>query len=167
MTAPSISLVAACDRAWGIGRNNRMLWHLPADLAHFKKLTLGHTVVMGSRTYDSIGRALPGRRNIVLSRNADRTFPGAEKVDTPQAALSSADTEQVMVIGGGEIYAAFLPLAKTVYLTRVDAHMEADTFFPALDDREWVLADESIYPADTANLYAMRFQQWHHSGTAV
>lgn len=157
---PRIALVAACDRRWGIGRDNRMPWHLPADLAHFKALTLGHAVVMGANTYAAIGRALPGRQNIVLSRDAAKHFPGAERVGSVEEALSAAGSDPVMVIGGGQVYAAFLPLADEVFLTRVDTEVDADAFFPALTPADWTRIAESHYPADTANPHAMRFEHW-------
>ena len=155
-----ISLVAACDQAFGIGRDNRLPWHLPADLAHFKALTLGHAVAMGSRTFDSIGRALPGRQNLVLSRDPSKGFPGAMRVDSVEAALSAAQGERVMVIGGAQIYRAFLPFAQEIFLTRVDTDAQADTFFPALPAGNWTLVEETLHPADAANAHAMRFQQW-------
>lgn len=161
MTAtPRISLVAACDRAFGIGRDNRLPWHLPADLAHFKALTLGHAVVMGSRTFDSIGRALPGRQNLVLSRDPSKAFPGAMRVDSVEAALAAAQGERVMVIGGAQVYRAFLPLAQEIFLTRVDTDAQADTFFPALPAQDWSLVEETARSADAANPHAMHFQQW-------
>lgn len=157
---PRIALVAACDRRWGIGRDNRMPWHLPADLAHFKALTLGHAVIMGARTYAAIGRALPGRQNLVLSRDAAKHFPGAERVGTVEAALAAAGSDPVMIIGGGQVYAAFLPLADEVFLTRVDTEVDADAFFPALTPEDWTRVAESHHPADAANPHAMRFEHW-------
>lgn len=159
-STPRISLVAACDQVFGIGRDNRLPWHLPADLAHFKALTLGHTVVMGSRTFDSIGRALPGRQNLVLSRDPTKSFPGATPVDTVEAALAAACGECLMVIGGAQVYRAFLPLAHEIFLTRVDTDAQADSFFPALPAQDWTLVEETARSADAANAHAMRFQQW-------
>lgn len=162
-TTRLISLVAACDRACGIGRDNRLPWHLPADLAHFKALTLGHAVVMGSRTFDSIGRALPGRQNLVLSRDPSNGFPGAMRVDSVETALSAAQGARVMIIGGAQVYRAFLPLAQEIFLTRVDTDAQADTFFPALSAEDWTLVEETAHPADAANAHAMRFQQWRRT----
>jgi len=157
---PRIALVAACDRRQGIGRDNRLPWHLPADLAHFKALTLGHPVVMGANTYAAIGRALPGRQNLVLSRDPAKDFPGAERVDSVAAALAAADGDPVMIIGGGQVYAAFLPLADEVFLTRVDTDAGADAFFPAIDETAWALRDEQSRPADARNGHDLRFQHW-------
>lgn len=157
---PRIALVAACDRNWGIGRDNRMPWHLPADLAHFKALTLGHAVVMGANTYAAIGRALPGRQNLVLSRDAGKHFPGAARVGSVEAALAAAGSDPVMIIGGGQVYAAFLPLADEVFLTRVDTDADADAFFPALTPADWTRVSESRHPADAANAHDMRFERW-------
>lgn len=163
---PRIALVAACDRRWGIGRDNRMPWHLPADLAHFKALTLGHAVVMGARTYAAIGRSLPGRQNIVLSRDPAKAFPGAERVGSVEVALAVADSDPVMVIGGGQVYGAFLPLADEVFLTRVDTEVDADAFFPVIDATAWALTSEHLHPADARNAHDLRFQHWTRSRTA-
>ena len=157
---PRICLVAACDRAGGIGRDNQLPWHLPADLAHFKALTLGHPIVMGAKTYAAIGRALPGRQNLVLSRDPVKQFAGATRVESVTAALAVADGDVVMVIGGGQVYAAFLPLADEVFLTRVDTEVSADTFFPPLTPIDWILVSESVYAADAKNPHAMAFQHW-------
>lgn len=157
---PRICLVAACDRAGGIGRDNRLPWHLPADLAHFKALTLGHPIVMGAKTYAAIGHALPGRQNLVLSRDPVKRFPGARRVGSIEAALAAAAGDPLMVIGGGQVYAAFLPLADEVFLTRVDTEVGADAFFPPLNPAEWVLVSEAAHAADAKNPHAMAFQHW-------
>ena len=162
---PRIALVAACDRRWGIGRDNRMPWHLPADLAHFKALTLGHAVVMGANTYAAIGRALPGRQNLVLSRDPAKAFPGAARVDSVDAALIAAGSDPVMIIGGGQVYAAFLPLADEVFLTRVDTDAQADAFFPVIDATAWALTSERSHPADARNAHDLRFQHWTRTGS--
>ena len=136
MSAPTVSLIAAVARNGGIGRNNQLLVHLPEDLAHFKRTTLGAPILMGRKTWDSIGRALPGRRNIVISRNPAFAATGAEVAPSLDAALDRVSAApKVYVIGGASIYAAALPRADELVLTEIDADYEADTFFPPWDRR--------------------------------
>lgn len=133
-----ISLIAAVAANNVIGRAGKLPWHLPDDLKRFKRLTMGKPIIMGRATYESIGRPLPGRQNIVLSRDAGYLAPGCTAVDSVRAALSAADgAEEVMVIGGSGVYEQFLPIAERIYLTRILADVEGDTFFPALVDAEW------------------------------
>lgn len=136
---PNLALIAALARNRVIGRDNGMPWRLPEDLRHFKAVTMGAPVIMGRRTFDSIGRALPGRRNIVITRDASRL--AAKAVDTAPslaAALALAgDVERVFVIGGGEIYAQALPQSARLYLTEIDAEIDGDTRFPEFDRRQW------------------------------
>ena len=136
MPAPTVSLIAAVARNGGIGRDNSLLVHLPEDLAHFKRTTLGAPILMGRKTWQSIGRALPGRRNIVISRDPGFVAPGAETAPSFDAALERVKTDpKVYVIGGASIYAAALPRADELALTEVDADLPADTWFPAWDRR--------------------------------
>jgi dihydrofolate reductase len=129
---PTLSLIAIVARDGGIGHHNALLWHLSEDLKHFKRTTLGCPVVMGRKTWDSIGRPLPGRRNIVVTRNAAWNASGAERAADLESALKTvADAPKVFVIGGAQLYAATLPLADELVLTEVDAQAPADTFFPA------------------------------------
>lgn len=129
---PTITLIAAVASNGAIGRDNALLVHLPGDLPRFKQLTLGRPVVMGRKTWDSIGRPLPGRRNIVITRNTDWAAEGAERAGSFEAALGLAgDAEQVCVIGGAEIYALALPRADELQLTEIDADFDGDAFFPA------------------------------------
>ena len=137
MTRPRVVLVAALDREGAIGRDNALPWHLPRDLKRFKALTLGHAVLMGRKTAESIGRALPGRRNLVLTRAAQAPFEGQEVVASFEEALEKCG-DTLMVIGGGEIYALALPHADVLELTAVDMVVEgAHAFFPRFDEREW------------------------------
>lgn len=148
MSAPGISLIVAAAANNVIGLDGAMPWHLTEDLKRFKKLTMGKPIVMGRLTFESIGKALPGRRNIVITRQADYVADGCEVVASPTAALdATADAREVMVIGGGRIYQQFLPLADKVYLTRVHAEPEGDAFFPALDRHEWQVIDFEDHPA--------------------
>ena len=131
---PVLSLIAVVARNGGIGRDNALLWHLSEDLRHFKRTTLGCPVIMGRKTWDAIGRPLPGRRNIVVTRNAGWVATGAEATGDLTHALSlAADTAKVFVIGGAQLYAAAMPFADELVLTEVDADAPADTFFPDWD----------------------------------
>ena len=131
MPKPRVSLVASVARDGGIGRAGQLLVHLPGDLPRFKRMTMGSPLVMGRKTWDSIGRPLPGRRNIVVSRDPDWQAAGAERAATLEEALAAAgDAERVFVIGGAEIFALALPLADELELTEIDAEFPADTFFP-------------------------------------
>ena len=133
-----LTLVAARARNGVIGRDGGLPWRIPADLAHFKATTMGAPIVMGRRTWESIGRPLPGRRNVVVSRNPELAVDGAEVVASLDAALAvCGDVPEVFVIGGAELYAAALPVADRLVLTEVDADVDGDTYFPPLDAREW------------------------------
>ncbi len=127
-----LSLIVAMDAQRGIGIDNRLPWRLPEDLAHFKRLTTGHPILMGRKTFESIGRPLPNRRNIVLSSNPDWQHDGVECAATMAAALALAPDQTVYVIGGAQIYTLALPLATTVIVTEIAATFDCDTFFPAL-----------------------------------
>jgi len=155
---PRITLVAAVARNGVIGRAGALPWRLPADLRRFREVTWGHPVVMGRRTWESIGRPLPGRRNIVVTRRFGYRAPGAEVAGSPEAALSvAAGAGEVMVIGGGELYAAFLPLAARILLTEVEAEPEGDAFFPPLAPGEWRETARERHPADPDNPFAYSF----------
>lgn len=131
-----------------------MPWHLPGELQHFKAVTMGKPIVMGRKTWESIGRPLPGRQNIVISRNQDYLAEGADCVTSLQQALKVANGEEVMVIGGGELYSQALPLANRMILTWVDCFPEADTFFPSWDTAEWHEISRQAKPADERNAHA-------------
>lgn len=143
---PRIVLVAARDRRGAIGRDNALPWHLPADLKRFKRITLGHAVLMGRKTAESIGRALPGRRNLVLTRSPTAPFDGQEVVHSFDEALARAG-DTLMVIGGGEVYALALPRADVLELTEVDTVVEGATaFFPAFDEHAWHEESREAHP---------------------
>lgn len=157
-----ISMIAAmaCDRV--IGKDNQMPWHMPADLAHFKQVTLGKPVLMGRKTFESIGRPLPGRRNLVISRNPDYRADGIEVVSSVEAALAllaSSEVAELMVIGGGRLYSEMLPSADCLYLTRIDLAVEGDTRFPPFED-QWQRIDSEEHPADEKNPHPYRFETW-------
>lgn len=158
-----IALVVAAARNRAIGLNNKMPWHLPEDLKYFKRVTMGKPVIMGRNTFESIGRPLPGRPNIVISRNADYQAEGITLVNSLEAALQAAaqllppGTDEVMVIGGAQIYAQALAKADRLYLTEVDAEPEADAFFPAIDRKEWREVARESHAACERNPYAYSF----------
>jgi dihydrofolate reductase len=156
-----LSLIVAIDRSGGIGKDNQLLWHLPADLKHFKSLTTGHTVIMGRKTHESIGRALPNRRNIVLSRGQSTAPVGCEIMASLDEALSSCKGEQkAFVIGGAEIYRLAIDKADELYLTRVDTLADADTFFPEFNAGEWELRSREEMPADEKNVFSCAFEYY-------
>lgn len=157
MTILSMIVAHAANRI--IGKDNDMPWHLPADLAYFKKTTLGKPIIMGRKTYESIGRALPGRKNIVISRNEAFKAKGIEVVMSVEQALEVVkDVEEVMVIGGGAIYAHCLPQANRLYITHIDASIDGDTQFPEYDDENlWRKVSSEKRAADDMNKYALDF----------
>ena len=142
-----------------IGADGALPWHLPDDLKHFKALTVGHPVLMGRRTYESIGRPLPKRRNLVLTRSAGQTFPGCECYDSLAAALrATAQEEEVHVIGGSSIYALALPRVEVLHLTRVHGRFSGDVHFPALDWTQWQLESDERHEADDRHACAFSFR---------
>jgi dihydrofolate reductase len=157
-----VSLLVAMDERRGIGVDNRLPWHLSSDLRMFKSLTMGHHLIMGRKTFESIGRSLPGRRTIVVSRNPDYQPEGAQTAASLQEALSLAKEqgeEEAFVAGGSEIFALALPIADRLYLTRVHAVTDADVFFPAFELDDWVETRSFYQHADEKNEYAFTFQQ--------
>lgn len=152
-----ISLIAALDRNNLIGADQGMPWRLPADLKRFKALTMGKPIVMGRKTYETIGRPLPGRQNIVLTRDQDYEAPGCVVVHSIEDALKvSSDAPEVMIIGGGAIYRQFLPLASRLYLTLIDATFEGDTYFPDINCDNWQMVSEETFDQDQQNPYPVR-----------
>lgn len=154
----TISLIAALDRNRAIGRDNVLPWRLPEDLKRFKVLTLGKPLLMGRKTAESLGRALPGRRNLVLTRSACVPFDGMEAVESVDQALLYAGGDDLMVIGGGEVYAQALPLAMRMYLTHVDTLVDgADAYFPEFDPRQWRAGSGVRHEVDAAHAFAFEF----------
>lgn len=153
-----LSMIAAMSEHRVIGRAGGMPWHLPADLAWFKRHTLGKPVVMGRKTWDTIGRALPGRRNVVISRDTGFQPVGAERVVSPEAAMETvSEAPEIMVIGGAQVYAHFLPVAYRLYLTLIHADLPGDTFFPDYTRYHWRELERSERPADASNPYSCSF----------
>ncbi|MCC5864832.1 MAG: type 3 dihydrofolate reductase [Wenzhouxiangella sp.] len=158
---PELTLVAAMARGRVIGAAGGMPWHLPADLAHFKRVTLGHPVVMGRKTFESIGRPLPGRRNIVLSRSASGLPAGLEQFSNLEQALAALEeSSSLMVIGGGEIYRLTLPQATRLVLTFIDAGFDGDTYFPEFSLKDWRLSQMEARPADDSNVHDLIFAEF-------
>jgi dihydrofolate reductase len=149
-----ISIIAALDQNRGIGIGNQIPWHLPADLKRFKRITLGHHLIMGSKTYLSIGKPLPGRQMIALSRNPEFQAGGCFKVGSLEDALEyarSAGEKEVFIAGGGEVFRDALTLADRLYLTYVETSAEADTYFPRFDEANWTVICQQVFPADDHN----------------
>jgi len=143
-----ISLIVAVSANNVIGVAGDLPWHLPEDLKRFKDITMGKPMIMGRATFESIGRALPGRQSIVMSRRADFVAAGCDVVSSGKEALARAgDVEEVMVIGGGAVYEKFLPAADRIYLTRVHTEVDGDTFFPEIDMDEWRVTGTESFPA--------------------
>jgi dihydrofolate reductase len=156
-----VTLVAAVAENGVIGRAGRLPWRLPADLRHFRRLTTGHTVVMGRRTQEEIRRPLAGRRNIVLTRRPGFRAEGFEVAGSLEAALALAAGEpEVFVIGGGEVYCEALPRADRMVLTHVHAAVEGDTRFPAFDPAGWRVVGEELHPADEANPHRFTIRRY-------
>lgn len=154
---PKISLIAAVDEGWGIGHNNQLLCYLPADLRYFKEMTYGKPIIMGRKTFLSIGKALPGRQNIILSQHLE-TIEEANIAASLEEAIGLAQSAlEIMVIGGGSVYQSALPLATDIYLTKIAHRFAADAFFPALDLSEWVTCSSEQRPRDEKNPYDLTF----------
>jgi dihydrofolate reductase len=143
-------IIAAVSENNVIGRGNALPWRAPEDLAHFKTLTLGNTLIMGRKTFESIGRPLPGRTTVVLTRREDFAAPGVLVAHDPKAALALAPGPNAFVAGGADVYRLFLPLASKLFLTRVHATVDGDTFFPPFDAASWKLVSSEPGSRDAA-----------------
>lgn len=157
MSQTRISLIVAMDRKRGIGIANQLPWKLPEDLAHFKRTTTGHAIIMGRKTFDSIGRPLPGRRSIVVTRNPDWRHEGTQVAATPEQACALARHEQeAFIIGGAEIFEQTIALADRMIVTEIDAEFDCDTFFPQVDQASWQeTSRESLHSAASGLDYAI------------
>lgn len=164
MTAPQTStkvtlIVAAADNGV-IGRDNALPWHLPEDLKRFKRLTMGKPIVMGRKTFESIGKALPGRQNIVVTRDANYRREGVTVVHgVDEAVHAAAGAAEIMIIGGADLFRLFLPRAARIHLTRVHANVAGDVLWPALSD-SWVVVEREPHPADERHAWPMTFEVW-------
>ncbi len=156
-----ISIIAAMDRKRGIGVDNKLPWRLSADLKRFRELTMGHHIIVGRKTFESIGRPLPGRRMIVVTRDVNYKAEGCNVANSVEDAVNLArerGESEVFFCGGAEIYAQTIGIADRMYLTFVDAEVAADTFFPEFDEREWSELESSYQPADERNQYPFTFK---------
>jgi dihydrofolate reductase len=163
-----VSLIVAQDERGAIGVGNRLPWRLSSDLKRFKAITMGHAVIMGRKTWESIGKPLPGRTNIVITRRRGFRAPGAQVVSSLEEALDlarAADENEAFVIGGGDIFALALPLADRLYLTRVHTTViDADTFFPPYDLSGWARLEQTHVPAGEQDEYATTYEVWAKIG---
>ncbi|WP_438944780.1 dihydrofolate reductase [Sediminibacterium sp.] len=159
-----LSIIVAASENNAIGLNNQLLWRLPNDLKLFKQTTWAMPVIMGRKTFESLaGKPLNGRLNIVVTRQADWNAEGVEKAGSLEEAISIAASnhyKESFILGGGELYAASLPIAHTIYLTRVEAELDGDTFFPAIEVGEWKMIMDEAHAADEKHAYPYRFQKW-------
>jgi dihydrofolate reductase len=151
-----LTLVVAIDAQRGIGADNKLPWHLPEDLAHFKRVTLGHPIIMGRKTFESIGRPLPKRRNIVVTRNAEWRHEGVDAVTSLDAALALAGDEETSIIGGAQIFNASMALADAMIVTEIDHTFACDTFFPPIDPAVWTETARETHHSE-ANGYNYAF----------
>lgn len=154
----NISLIVAATENNAIGKNNQLIWHLPNDMRYFREKTLGKPIIMGRKTFESIGRALPQRQNIVITHDVHFSHPLVQRAGSLLEAIQLAENTEIMIIGGASIYQAALPLANKIYLTRVHTILDGDAFFPTLDPTEWYLAQEDCHTHDDKHLYDYTFQ---------
>ena len=162
-----VSMIAAHANNRVIGKDNQLIWHLPADLKFFKNTTSGHTIIMGRKTYDSIGRPLPNRTNVVITRNKDFEAEGCEVFHALEDALSAhAHEEEVFIVGGAQLYEIGLEYAHRLYLTEIDAEFEGDTFFPEYDTSVWKESWREAHEPDERNTYAFAFVRYEKGDSA-
>jgi len=160
----NINLIVAVDEKNGIGKNNLLPWHLPADLKHFKAITSGHPIIMGRKTFDSIGKVLPNRRNIVISRQSELEIPGAEVTSSLKKAILLCENEDnVFVIGGAQIFEHALPIANVLYLTIIHHNFDADIFFPEIIKDEWIKEDYCRFEPDEKNPFPYSFIKYRRA----
>ena len=156
-----LSIIAAVAQNNIIGKDNKLVWHMPADLRYFKNTTMGHTMIMGRKTFESFGKPLPGRRSIVVTRQKDWHYEGVEVTHSLEEAIELAPKDkEVFIVGGAEIYRQALPLCDKMYLTVIHHDFEGDTAFPAVDFNEWELVSDIRHTADEKNKYDYSFRQY-------
>ena len=154
-------MIAAMADNRAIGKDNELLWHLPDDFKHFKAITMAKPILMGRKTYQSIGRPLPGRKNIVVTRDSAFAADGVLVVNSIDAALDAVTEDaEVMVIGGASFYQQMLPLADKLYVTHVHHHFDADTFFPEIDTDQWRVVEQTEHAADERHAYSFSFIEY-------
>lgn len=157
-----ITIIAAIGRNYELGKDNKLLWHLPSDFNHFKRLTTGHCIIMGRKTFESLPKLLPNRKHIVITRQTNFTAEGCHIVSSLQEAISVAQTtdENPFVIGGGEIYHQAILIANKLEITWVDADFQADTFFPEINPKCWNLVKSEFHPKDEKHQFDFYFQTY-------
>ena|SRR5476649_2186505 len=158
-----LSYIVAASTNNVIGKNNQLLWNLPNDMKFFKNTTWAMPVLMGRKTFESLGKPLPGRLNIIITRKNDWQPEGAVIVHSIQEAVtiaSAADYKEAFIIGGGELFKEGMPVVDRIYLTRVDAVLEGDAFFPVMDAKDWQMVSERSFPIDAKHAYSYHFQLW-------
>lgn len=156
-----LSLIVAMDENRLIGNANQLPWHLPADLAYFKRTTMGKPIIMGRKTYESIGKPLPGRRNIVITRNSEFKADGCDVVSDIEAALAiSGDADELMLIGGATLYGQMIDRSSCMYITRIHHAFSGDTWFPEFDTGNWKVVEQQDFEADEKNLFSYSFVKY-------
>ncbi len=158
----TLTLIVAVDRQHGIGVNNTLPWRLPEDLAFFKRVTSGHAIIMGRKTFDAIGRPLPNRHNIVVSRNADWSADGVDRAASLEEAIAMAGEGEIFIIGGAQIYRDAIALADRLVVTEIDAVFACDAFFPAIDPAQWQVESRETHHSDS-NGWDYSFVMYRHS----
>jgi dihydrofolate reductase len=158
-----MEIVVAMTSNHVIGQNGDMPWHLPADLVHFKELTSGHAIIMGRRTWESIGKPLPNRLNIVVTRQENYAAGNVTVVHSLEDGIVAAGTKRIFLIGGGEMYKEALPIASQMHITRIDALIEGDTKFPEIDESIWKCKSRVNRSADEKNQYDLVFETWERA----
>lgn len=160
-----ISIIAAIAKNGVIGNNNTLPWHLPVDLKYFRNTTMGHAIVMGRRNHEDIGKALPGRRNIVLTRDENFSAENCEIAHSIDEVLGMIDRkDETFIIGGAEIYLSFLPYADKLYITHIDVDVDGDVVFPKYNSGEWELESEETHAVDSKNPLSCRFSVYRYRG---
>jgi dihydrofolate reductase len=156
----TISLIVAKAKNNVIGKDNQLIWHLPADLKFFKNKTMGHTVIMGRKTYDSMGKPLPGRMNVVITRQKNFHPEGVHIEPSLENALMDLKVEEVFIVGGGEIFKHAMPIADKMYVTEIDESFDGDVYFPEINLDEWELTEAIPFPKDEKNKYNLSFNTY-------
>lgn len=158
---PKISIIVAIAKNNVIGKDNQLIWHLPADLKHFKNLTTGHHIIMGRKTFESIGKPLPNRTSIIITRQKDYAFEGCITAGSLEEALTKVKyDDEIFIIGGGEIYAQAMPVADKLYITKIEQEFEGDIVFPEISPEIWQLTEQVEHEPDEKNRYNYSFCEY-------
>lgn len=160
MDGKQVSMIVAASENGVIGKDGDMPWQLSADLKNFKKITTGHTIIMGRKTWESINRLLPGRTTVIVTRQTDYQVKGAIVVNSVEAALAATEDSSPFIVGGAEVYRLAFPVVSRMYMTRVHAEIDGDTYLPEIDFSSWERVDSVSYQADDKNSYDYTFEIW-------